>query len=333
MTRPAGFPDFFVVGAPRCGTTALCRYLAHNPQICFSLPKEPHYFSRISTLPSERELQSDYIERYFGHRGAAHRVAGEGSVSYLYAPGVIERIVHFNPEARFIVMVRNPLSMLPSYHLKMRFLLMEEEADFARAWDLQDARARGESVPRHCVDTRLLMYREVARFGAQVERLFGVAGRERTHVIVFDDLFVTDPLGTYRKVLEFLRVEDDGRTWFARKNESRIYRYRWLQQWLLRAAPGGGSGKNIADGGSGKSIEQRVERKRELSRPGGSKKKSWIMSLAEWNRIPAAPAPLTPEMRAVVADALRPDIALLSWLLRRDMGFWLAGLAQVPETA
>ncbi len=323
MAQLTGFPDFFVVGAPRCGTTSLCRYLAHNPQICFSLPKEPHYFSRISALPSERELQSDYIERYFGHRGAAHRVAGEGSVSYLYGPGVIERILHFNPEARFIVMVRNPMSMLPSYHLKMRFMLMEEEADFARAWGLQEARARGESVPRHCLDTRLLMYREVARFGKQVERLFDVAGRDRTHVIVFDDFFVTDPLGTYRKVLEFLRVDDDGRTWFMRKNESRIYRYRWLQQWLLRAASDGGSG-----GGSGKKIEQRVERKQKLRKPIGSrKKKSWTKSLAQWNWISARPAPLTPEMRAVVADTLRPDIELLSRLLQRDMGFWLAGLA------
>jgi hypothetical protein len=315
MTPPAGFPDFFVVGAPRCGTTSLCRYLALNPQVCFSRPKEPHYFSRISALPSERELQRDYIERYFGHRSAAHSVAGEGSVSYLYLPGTIERILHFNPAARFIVMLRNPLSMLPSYHLKMQFLLAEEEADFAKAWELQEARAQGKSVPRHCLDPRLLMYREVASFGKQLERLFDVAGRDRTHVIVFDDMFRIDPLGTYRRMLEFLRVDDDGRTWFMRKNPSRTYRYRWLQQLLLRAAPRGGSAK---------SIEKRVERKQKLS---AAKKLSWLQRLADWNITSAAPAPLTQEMRSVVADCLRPDIALLSRLLHRDMGFWFAGLA------
>jgi hypothetical protein len=186
---------------------------------------------------------------------------------------------------------------------------------------LQDARARGESIPRHCLDTRLLMYREVARFGKQVERLFGAAGRERTHVIVFDDLFLTDSLGTYRKVLEFLRVDDDGRTWFKRKNESRIYRFRWLQELFVRSAPGAGSGKRI---------EQRVARKVELRE---AKRNSWIKSLAQWNIVAAEPAPLTPEMRALVADTLRPDIELLSRLLKRDMGFWLDGLAQAPETA
>jgi hypothetical protein len=161
------------------------------------------------------------------------------------------------------------------------------------------------------------MYREVARFGAQIERLFDVAGRERTHAIVFDDLFRTDPLGTYRKTLAFLGVDDDGQTWFNRKNGSRIYRYRCLQELLLRSAP-------APRGGAGEAIERRVERKVKLR---GSQKSSWIKSLAEWNIVPATPAPLTPEMRAAVANTLRPDIELLSRLLRRDMGFWLAGLA------
>ena len=47
MAKPARFPDFFLVGAPRCGTTSLSRYLAANPQVCFSRPKEPHYFALL----------------------------------------------------------------------------------------------------------------------------------------------------------------------------------------------------------------------------------------------------------------------------------------------
>ena len=125
-------------------------------------------------------------------------------MSYLYLPEAIERIRRINPAARFIALVRNPLTMLPSYHLRMRFLLQEDEPDFAKAWALQPARARGERVPKHCLDARLLLYGEVARLGAQVERLFAVAGPERSHVIVFDDL-VADPLGVYRRALEFLQ--------------------------------------------------------------------------------------------------------------------------------
>jgi len=309
MTQPTGFPDFFVVGAPRCGTTSLCRFFAKNPQVCFSRPKEPHYFAQLRALPSPDELQRDYLERYFSHRQAGHRAAGEGSVSYLYAPQAIERIRHFNPEARFIVMVRNPMSMLPSYHLKMRFLLQEDKEDFAAAWRLQAARARGEQVPGHCLDPRTLMYGEVARYGAHIERLFEIAGRERTHVIVFDD-FVADQLATYRRALEFLGVPYDGRTVFRRRYESRIYRYRWLQKLFFLPVA---RGTRIDTG-------RRAARKDKQS---GSKKRSWIKRLADWNTVSASPAPLAPEMRALIADDLRSDNALLSRLLNRDLGFWL----------
>ncbi|MGH8035658.1 MAG: sulfotransferase family protein, partial [Lysobacterales bacterium] len=221
MTQLTGFPDFFVVGAPRCGTTALCRYLASNPQICLSRPKEPHYFARYSGVSSAAKIQRDYIDRYFAHRGSAHRAVGEGSVSYLYLPGVITRILEFNPEARFIAMVRSPLTMLPSYHLRMQYLLQEDEADFATAWRQQEVRARGENVPRRCLETRLLMYGEVTRFGQQVDTLFKVAGRERAHVIVFED-FVANTLMEYRNVLKFLHVDYDGQTRFVRRYQSQM---------------------------------------------------------------------------------------------------------------
>ena len=57
-TRPERFPDFFLIGAPRCGTTSLSRYLADNPQVCFSRPKEPHYFSLLAPHASLDDLEN-----------------------------------------------------------------------------------------------------------------------------------------------------------------------------------------------------------------------------------------------------------------------------------
>lgn len=311
MSSLPGFPDFFVVGAPRCGTTALCRYLASNPQVCFSRPKEPHYFAINSDVSSEDRVRRDYIDRYFAHRSGAHRVAGEGSVSYLYLPGVIERILQLNPGAKFIAMVRNPLTMLPSYHLRMRYLLQEDEVDFTVAWGLQEARARGESVPKRCLDARLLMYGEVTRFGRQIESLFQLVGRERAHVIVFDD-FVADTLAEYRKVLDFLRVDYDGQTGFPRRYQSQMYRYRWLQGLIF--AP-------VALGG--KMIVSLQRRKRKYKADGSSKKRDWIKRVTDFNKMPVQPPPLSPAMRAIVSEHLRSDIGLLSRLLQRDLAFWL----------
>lgn len=311
MPGETRFPDFFVVGAPRCGTTSFCKYLARNPEICFSKPKEPHYFTRLDRDPSEAELKRDYLDRYFWHQGDAHRAVGEGSVSYLYLPEVIERIRRINPEARFIALLRSPLQMLPSYHLKMLYLLQEDEPDLGKAWALAAARARGSRVPKLCLDPRLLMYREVAELGAQVQRLYDLAGRERSHVVVFDDL-VGDPLGVYRRALEFLQVGYDGQTQFERKYASRMYRHRWLQRMLYVPATRGGK------------VVDTLQRRTRKYNQDGTRRKSWIKRLASWNRVSAKPAPLTPQMRALVREALMPDVEHLSKLLDRDLRHWLA---------
>jgi hypothetical protein len=311
MSRSPRFPDFFVVGAPRCGTTSFCRYLARNPQICFSRPKEPHYFARLDHDPSASDLERDYLDRCFGHHAAAHRAVGEGSVSYLYLPEAVARIRRINPDARFIALVRNPLAMLPSYHLRMRYLLQEDEPDFAKAWALQPARAQGRRVPPHCLDARLLLYGEVAKFGVQVERLFDAAGRDRSHVVVFDDL-VADPLGVYRRALEFLGVDYDGQTQFERRYESKMYRHRWLQRLFFVPATRGG-----------KMIDTLQRRGRKYNAD-GSRGPSLVRRVTRWNTIRAAPAPLAPPMATAVREAVRADVRHLSRLIDRDLEFWLA---------
>ena len=309
MKQPLKFPDFFVVGAPRCGTTSICRYLARNPQVCFSRPKEPHYFSRIDHLPTPEELNRNYLERCFGHQDGTHRAIGEGSVSYLYLPGAIEKINELNPRARFIVLIRNPLTMLPSYHLRMQFLLQENEPDFDRAWALEASRKRGENLPGTCLDARLLMYSEAAKFGVQVERLFNVAGRERSHVIVFDDL-KADPLGVYRNALDFLGVDYDGQTEFEQRYASQMYRFRWLQRLLFVPVS-----RNTA------TVETLQRRARKYN-PDGSKKPSLVKRLTNLNKIPRTPAPLSRQMGDTVRETLRQDIAHLSELLGRNLEFW-----------
>jgi len=310
MNQLPQFPDFFVVGAPRCGTTAICRYLARNPQICFSRPKEPHYFSRLDHDPSNEELGQNYLERNFDHFEPGNRAVGEGSVSYLYVPGVIERINRLNPDARFVVLVRNPLSMLPSYHLRMQFLLQEDEPDFKKAWELEPSRElRGENIPRRCLDPRLLYYSEAARFGVQIERLFDIAGRERSHVIVFGD-FKADSLGVYRSLLKFLNIDYDGQTEFERRYESQMYRYRWLQRLLFVPATS-----------DGKTVETLQRRTRKYN-PDGSKKPSLIKRVTGLNTVPTSPVPLTSKMADTVRETLWPDVRHLSDLLGRDLSFW-----------
>lgn len=311
MTRPQGFPDFFIIGAPRCGTTSLSRYLMRHPQVCFSRPKEPHYFAQQRKLPSGEEIERDYVDRYFAHRSADESIAGEGSVSYIHLPEAIGQILHFNPDAKFIVMVRNPRSMLPSYHQKMLFLLQENEADFDKAWALQTPRAQGRSLPRTCLDPRLLIYKEVASLGAQVQRLFEIAGRRQTHVIVFDD-FVRDTLAEYRALLDFLEIDYDGQTEFERRFESQMYRYRWIQYLLFVTATRGGK------------FVDTLERRSRKYREDGTIRPNLIKRITKLNKGPVKPAPLSPQMVDILREELHDDVQLLGHLLERDLGYWLA---------
>ena len=310
MTKPPGFPDFFIIGAPRCGTTSLSRYLMRHPQVCFSRPKETHYFAQQADLPTENDLKRNYIDRYFGHRTGGEIVAGEGSVSYIHLPEAIEQILHFNPDAKFIAMVRNPRSMLPSYHQKMVFLLQENETDLDKAWALQTPRAQGRKLPRTCLDPRLLNYIGVASLGAQVERLFNTVGRERAHIIVFDD-FVNDTLASYRAVLDFLAIDYDGQTEFERRFDSQMYRFRWLQYLFFVTATRGGK------------YVDTLERRRRKYREDGTIRPNLVKRITKLNKGPKKPAPLSPQMVEILREELRDDVRLLGDLLQRDLGYWL----------
>lgn len=304
---------FFLVGAPRCGTTALSRYLRKHPRICFSVPKETHFLASAPDRPVE-QLRRTYLEAFFSHRAPQHLRLGEGSVSTLYSDDAIRRARALDPEARFVAMVRSPVDLLPSYHQRMLYLLDEDQRDFATAWELQKARGQGEHLPPRCRDGRLLQYAEVGRLGARIERLFALAGRERCLVLVHDDLRA-EPAALYAQVLAFLGLEHDGRTKFPRRLESRTFRSLALQRLLMRPP--------VPLARAVLRAKAQKERAKTLS---GVKRTPWPKRLRSrllaWNSIPAPPAPLPPELREALRETFRDDVAHLGRLLGRDLSHW-----------
>lgn len=306
------FPTFFIAGAPRCGTTAMSKYLAANPQIGFSKPKEPHFFSILLKKRPNLDLRSDYVVRFFSHIDASHKAIGDGSVSYLYSPEAIERILTIQPEAKFIVMVRNPIEMVYSFHSRMLITLDEDQQDFPTAWNLQSLRARGEQIPKNCHDAGVLEYLNIGSLGKHVERLFQVAGRERCLVVVYDD-FASDPLGAYRNILQFIGVDYDGRTHFPRAEGNKYIRSRLLQRWLKRPPA------KVAD------FVLTMDRQRK-GKVKGKRKKTLVSRVRKWlihrNNVEVKRAPLDPETRKILHAAFAEDIDKLSGVLGRDLGHW-----------
>lgn len=308
----------FFVGAPRCGTTSLAKYLRGHPQACLSRPKEPHFFA-INDLRGKPEdelrgiVKEKYVERFFAHRDGSP-VLSEGSVSYLYAPERLEPILKLWPRARFVICVRNPLQMVPSLHQRNFVNGDETVRDFAEAWRLVPERRNGQRIPRSCLDPRLLDYWEAGYLGRRVENFLKIIGPDRCHISIFDDL-KADSRGEYRRVLEFLELPDDGKAVFERHAESRDCRIPWLQR-LLQRPPKFAIGLLDSD-------DLHNPRFAEESGPVLRKLLELRNAILDWNEVPAERRRVDPaildEMRSMYAD----DVELLSSILNRDLSHWM----------
>src|SRR5690625_5018834 len=142
--------NLFILGAPKCGTTSLYTYLNSHPEIFMSPIKEPHYFNTDS---GERGI-TDKIEyeKLFCQSIEQQKYRGEASTWYLYSNIAVTSILKYNPNARFIVMIRNPCEMAPSLHKQLQLNRRETITDFREAWHLQDQRRTGLNIPKECRD-------------------------------------------------------------------------------------------------------------------------------------------------------------------------------------
>ena len=308
----------FFVGAPRCGTTSLAKYLRGHPEACLSRPKEPHFFTirdlrGCSTNQLEDVLRNNYLDRFFPHRDGAS-VLAEGSVSYLYAPERLEPVLRIWPGAKFIICVRNPLQLLPSLHRRHFVNGDETVREFERAWALVPERRNGRKIPRSCLDPRFLDYWEAGNLGRHVERFFSVIGRDRCLISIFDDLNA-DPRREYRRVLDFLGLPDDGKHEFERHAESKDCRLPWLQR-LLQRPPRFALGLLDSD-------DLHNPRFAETAGPFLRKLLDLRTRILDWNEIPAERRAIDPPVIGEMRAMYRDDVALLSKLVNRDLGHWL----------
>lgn len=219
-------PNFFIVGAPKSGTTALFEYLRHHPNIYIPPLKEPHYFAKDFINYPSIKTETEYLA-LFKKCNSNHIAIGEASVWYLYSDVAIANIYKFNPNAKIIAMLRNPIDLAYSMHMQNLFNHNENEQDFEKAWALQNTRALGNKIPRGCRAEQILQYKELASLGRQVERLLSIFPREQVKLIYFDD-FIENTKQIYEEVLDFLDLPTDNRKNFPRINESKTHRLKLL---------------------------------------------------------------------------------------------------------
>src|SRR5579864_2296553 len=207
------FPDFYLVGAPKCGTTALYDFLRQHPEIFLPSTKELLFFGSDLSYPT-RLSEKDFLAHYADRRG--ERRVGASHTAYLQSVRAAEEIRARRSDADILVMVRNPLEMLPSWHSELLLETIEDIEDLEGALDAENDRRQGLRLNRAARNSYVeaLYYSEVAAFSYQVERYLDVFSAAHVHVILHDDLR-RDPEGTYRAALAFLGVDDTFTPMFA----------------------------------------------------------------------------------------------------------------------
>lgn len=295
-------PNFFIVGAPKCGTSFLHHNLRQHPQVF--LPewlKEPHFFA------TDLHAHGDVAEHLQWQRDEAAYAAlfaeapaeavrrGESSVYYLHSQAAAAEIARFDPAARIIIMLRNPVDVALSLHAQSRYACLESDPDFATAYR-RDRDGGAERPPR-----LFFRYPEVVDFAAQVARYDAVFAPEQVHLVVLEE-WREDPAAGWARVLDFLDVDDmplpQRRAMNVRKRPRSQTVHRlvnaaplWLRRPLRQAVP----------------LRWRLGLKDRLSR---------------WNSTPEARPELDPAFRAELLAEHRGTVEAMEARLGRALPVW-----------
>jgi hypothetical protein len=291
-------PDFFIVGAPRCGTTAMYDYLKAHPDIFMPAYKEPHYFG-ADVIGGRKEIFKGNEAKYlalFADATTEKRI-GEASPSYLYSKRAAVEIKQFNPDSKIIIMLRSPIEVMYSTYFQARYTGTEDLLTFEEALAAEPDRLAGKRISKNADNNMVGLYRERVRFAEQVQRYFDVFGREEVHIIIFDD-FKMDVPTVYRDTLSFLDVTPDFRPEFNVVNASREARSSFIRTLSMNPTL-------LSIGKRMPSVSLRV-----------------YSFLKHLNSKTASRPPLDPELRRRLQQDLRPEIEQLGKMVGRDLSAW-----------
>jgi hypothetical protein len=298
-------PNFFLVGAPKSGTTAMVQYLNSHPDVFMGI-KEMHFFGRDLHLraPFYRHDLREYLSEFQGCNG--QRRIGEASVWYLFSAQAASEIRAFSPDARIIIMLREPVEMLYSLYHEFRYLGDEHLPSFKQALRAEPDRRAGHGICRRACFAQGLLYRETAQYADQVKRYLDVFGRERVHVIIYDDL-ANHTSKVYRDTLQFLGVEPSYRpTEFKIINGNKTVRSAALRTLIKEPLLHSGFA----------AVRPWLPRKWLLGMRGLG---SFLWRLnTQFKKRPS----IDPELRAELRGEFAPQIERLSGLLGRDLRHW-----------
>jgi len=209
-SRP--LPDFLIIGAQRCGTTSLYRYLEKHPQVIGAAPsKGVHYFD-VHHERSLRWYRAHFPTRRRRERVVKRAVTGEASPYYVFHPHGPDRVRAAVPNVRLILMVRDPVVRAFSQYQQEYARGFEDAETFERALELELGRLAGERermLADPGYDSRAMQHHAYVARGEYAPQLEAWRSRfdpDQLHVIQAEEFFA-EPAAVYGRVLEFLGLD------------------------------------------------------------------------------------------------------------------------------
>ncbi len=223
-------PDFVIIGAQRCGTTSLFRALAKHPAMMPNVinAKGIHYFDTsyhqnkdwyLAHFPStsEREAHAAKIGQ--------QAIAGEASPYYMYHPAGAERMANAIPDAKLIVLLRNPVKRAISHHLHMVWEGHESIKDIDEALDLESTRLAGIEE-QLLADPKLVSrphqhysYIDRGHYASQIERLYNHFDQKNVLVMTTEKL-ISESESSLSTIQSFIGLEPDPSIQLEKRNAS-----------------------------------------------------------------------------------------------------------------
>ena len=228
------WPDFYIVGAPKAGTTSLYEYLAGHPDIFLPGRKELRYFGSDLAHRRRHELsEAEFLDHYAG--APPERQWGNAYVWYLYSRSAAAEIHAVRPDARIVVMLRDPVRALYALHSEFVFDGNEDIDDFSAALAAEPDRCAGRRIPAEAHFPEALCYHRTVAYGEQLARYLDLFGRDQVHVALIDD-FIADADAAAGRVLAFLGLQPAAGQAFPHANPNKRSRSAAMRR-LLAAPP------------------------------------------------------------------------------------------------
>ena len=218
-------PDFLIIGAQKCGTTALYNYLSQHSQILPAKHKEIHYFD-YRTNHGELWYRRCFPTRHQIGREQKHLnlpvITGEASPSYLLYPNAAPRAAAFVPDAKLLVLLRNPVDRAWShyqmnrskglvYDREQKCEVPREPLSFDDALAQEEARLQAALLCMEKSDERSLWwrmhsYQKRGLYASQIKRWLEFFPREQFLFVDSAEL-LRDTSASFYRVLDFLQVQ------------------------------------------------------------------------------------------------------------------------------